>query len=197
MNDSRLLLLRQALTARPGRRLQREPGCVPAAVALILRPRQDLEMLLIKRAENDDDPWSGHMALPGGRQEADDRTLQDTAFRETLEETSIRLQQNGHLLGSLDQVAPETEVLPPIQITPFVVGVHADTAAKPNPHEVESALWVPLPQLRRPESETMVTVAVGNRQEMVPALQYDGHVIWGLTHRILCQFLRLADSCGV
>ena len=58
-----------------------------AAVALIVRLGISMDVLLIKRSTNERDPWSGHMALPGGRWEPDDSELQQTAIRETFEET--------------------------------------------------------------------------------------------------------------
>ena len=42
-----------------------------AAVAAVLRVVDGApELLFIKRADHDGDPWSGHMAFPGGRYEA-------------------------------------------------------------------------------------------------------------------------------
>ena len=61
-----------------------------AAVSLLLRPSGDgLKFLAIKRAESEGDPWSGHMALPGGRRDAEDEDLWVTAVRETWEETGL------------------------------------------------------------------------------------------------------------
>ena len=60
------------------------PGPFAAAVAAILRQAPSgLEVLFIKRAERDGDPWSGHMAFPGGRREPHDSDLYSTALRET------------------------------------------------------------------------------------------------------------------
>ena len=71
-----------------------------SAVALVLRERDDqLEVLMIKRAERDGDPWSGHMAFPGGRMDADDLTGIRTAYRETLEELNIDVEKAGHCIG--------------------------------------------------------------------------------------------------
>src|SRR5215203_7215657 len=75
---------------------------VRAAVALLLRERErGLEIFVIKRAEKSDDPWSGHMALPGGGWERGDKDVYDTARRETLEEIGVDLDE-GRLLGRLD-----------------------------------------------------------------------------------------------
>ncbi|HEU4700285.1 MAG TPA: NUDIX domain-containing protein, partial [Gemmatimonadales bacterium] len=61
-----------------------------AAVALVVTPAPD-SMLLIRRAERAGDPWSGHMALPGGRHSRGDADLAATAMRETAEEVGVRL----------------------------------------------------------------------------------------------------------
>ena len=48
-----------------------------AAILLALRARADgePELLMIKRAEAEGDPWSGHIACPGGRMEPGDHDL--------------------------------------------------------------------------------------------------------------------------
>lgn len=195
--DPRLLRLRQRLEERPAARLNRPAGTYEAAVALVLRPRKELELLLIKRSLRDTDPWSGHMALPGGRRDPRDHSLLDTALRETREETSVNVSLTGGFLGALDEVHPQSPRLPSITISPFVVGVHPDTHAHPDPREVAAALWVPLPALRRPDavSEMLVELEEGNRA--FPAVRYGPHIIWGLTHRILMQFLEIMEETGL
>src|SRR5258706_13265424 len=78
-----------------------------AAVALVLSPSladaPALSLLLVRRAERDGDPWSGHMALPGGHAHPSDVDLLHTARRETLEEVGIDL-TDAELLGRLDEV---------------------------------------------------------------------------------------------
>src|SRR5262249_42208670 len=92
-----------------------EPRAIEAAVALALVPIHDgdLELLFIQRAELAGDPWSGQMALPGGRRDADDLDLLATAIREAREETGIELLRD-YLLGQLDEFAPRTPTLPPV-----------------------------------------------------------------------------------
>ncbi len=62
-----------------------------AAVAMVFSPRLDgaMELLMIRRASAPDDPWSGHMAFPGGHQDPEDDTPLDTALRETQEEINL------------------------------------------------------------------------------------------------------------
>ena len=83
-----------------------DPDFLQAAVSVVIRGRPQLELLLIKRARSERDPWSGHMALPGGRRDPDDTSLLDTAVRETREETGLDLAAGGVHLGRLEEVTP-------------------------------------------------------------------------------------------
>lgn len=197
MQDPRLELLRRALRARGAMRLERRPEHREAAVALLLRPREQLEILLIKRAERDTDPWSGHMALPGGRREPGDADLVTTAFRETEEETGVPLFRDGDLLGRLDDVAPSTPRLPPIVIRPFTVAVPSETEAAPDRNEVDAVMWVPLAALRDEGAVSEILIELHDGRRSFPSLRFGDHVIWGLTHRILTQFLEVAEGAGV
>ena len=87
-----------------------------AAIALVLRPSTvgEPELLMIKRAEFERDPWSGHVACPGGRMDPTDPDLEFTAVRETREETGIDLARDGRVLGTLDDISPRTPALPPL-----------------------------------------------------------------------------------
>ena len=71
-----------------------------AAVAMIFREVEDEpEILLIRRADREGDPWSGHIAFPGGRVDPTDISTQATAERETLEEIGLDLQKHGRCVG--------------------------------------------------------------------------------------------------
>ena len=77
-----------------------EPLMRLAAILLALRARADgePELLMIKRAEAEGDPWSGHIACPGGRMEPGDNDLAVTAVRETMEETGVDVARDGRFL---------------------------------------------------------------------------------------------------
>src|SRR3989442_10873051 len=83
-----------------------------------------LEALFIRRAQRADDPWSGQVALPGGRRDAGDADLFATAVRETREETGIDL-AGAERLGRLDDLYPRTPTLPPVVVRPFVFALVA------------------------------------------------------------------------
>jgi len=112
-------------------------GYREAAVSLVLRAVDQVELLLIRRSKSDRDPWSGHMALPGGRRESGDPSLLYTAMRETLEETAVEL-ATSEVLGTLELVAPSSERLPRLSVVPFVFGREDPVEAIVNSYEVAS-----------------------------------------------------------
>jgi len=145
------------------------------------------DILLIKRAQRDDDPWSGQMAFPGGRRESLDGDLIETASRETLEETGIEL-HNAEVLGQLDDIRPLGPGLPRLVVRPFVFLVADKPEVVPN-EEVDLHLWVRFSDLPQQASSSQVTVA--DTVINVPAFLVGPHVVWGLTERILNSFIEL------
>jgi len=162
-----------------------------AAVSLILRNGRELEVLLIRRAESEGDPWSGQMALPGGRWDPEDENLLATAIRETREETGVRLDQGGIILGKLDSVTPNSTRLPPIFIFPFVFWVVEGTRAVAASPEVDEVLWTPLSHFSNPEASGTLEIRHGEEDVRIfPCLRVEERVIWGLTYRILTDFFQ-------
>jgi 8-oxo-dGTP pyrophosphatase MutT (NUDIX family) len=187
--------------ARLARSLEARPGVpiVPgedevvrwAAIALVVRtgPDGDPELLMIKRAEAERDPWSGHVACPGGRMEPGDHDLAQTAIRETWEETGVDLATHGRVLGQLDDLAPRSPQLPPIVIRPFAAVVRPDVEIVPS-SEVAEAFWVPLPAIRERAAWGMGMVEIaGMGSVSVPAFLHGSYTVWGLTERVLREFL--------
>ena len=195
-DDPRITRLAQVLRHRPALPAERDATTQEAAVALLLRPREELELLLIKRAEHESDPWSGHMALPGGRRAPPDADLLATAMREAREEIGIDTSAADRL-GALDEVHPRSVRLPPIVIAPFVLVVPPHATARPHPAEVEAALWVPLRALADEGAADQLILELEGARRTFPAYRYGEYVIWGLTHRILEQFLAVARDAGV
>ncbi len=186
--------LADALARHPGAPAETDGSPARAAVALALRHDLSgaLDLLMIRRAERVGDPWSGQVALPGGRASREDATLVHTALRETWEETGIDLHLHGHILGTLDDLRPRTATLPSIIVTPVVVAL--DEQRGPIPplvlsDEVADAFWVPLDVLRDPAVSRESSVQVRGATWRVPSFVVGEHVVWGMTERILRQLL--------
>ena len=154
-----------------------------AAVALMIREREGIEVFVIKRADRAGDPWSGHMALPGGRREPTDVDAYHTARRETLEEVGVDLSE-GKLLGRLDDMGPRSAGRQFV-VSTFVVALDAEPG-RLDPNEVAEAFWVPVEGLVEEDVE------IADFPGSWPAFTYkERYVIWGLTHRILMQLWAL------
>lgn len=172
-----------------------DPRFLQAAVSLVIRATPTFDLLLIKRARSERDPWSGHMALPGGRRDPDDVSLVATAVRETLEETGLELSGTAAHLGELDEVGPVSVRLPQLTIKPYVFGVPAGSRASDDSPEVDSVYWVSLEELRAPQTLGEVEIPLPGGTRAFPCYRVVGEVVWGLTYRILYQFLeRFPDS---
>jgi 8-oxo-dGTP pyrophosphatase MutT (NUDIX family) len=184
--------LARALAQTPGRTVADEPNRRWAAIALTFRlgDADTPELLMIKRADHEGDPWSGHVAVPGGRMDPDDVDLAATAIRETREETGVDLSRDGRILGTLDDVAPRTPYLPPISIRPFVVAARRELVVTASV-EVASAFWVPLPAIRDERAWALKSVLIRGSPSQERTFSWGGHVVWGLTERVLRQLVSL------
>jgi 8-oxo-dGTP pyrophosphatase MutT (NUDIX family) len=187
---ARLLRLRERL-ASPAIAAADDPDLQWAAVALIVAPSPDA-LLLIQRAERPGDPWSGHMALPGGRRDPEDYDLLATAVRETREEVGISIPRET-LVGALPDVVPRTPALPPIAVRPFLLAVPSRPALALNP-EVAATTWVSLEELLRPGVRRQVNVEIQGRSREVWAYLLEAGVVWGMTERILSSLVELVGQ---
>lgn len=178
----------RALARREPVVAERDEPFKEAAVAVVLRPREDgdAELLLIRRATREGDPWSGQIGLPGGNRSRGDATLDQTARRETAEELSLDLLAQASPVGVLDELRPRIPTLPPVIVRPYVWSL------APAPHialvmsdEVAEYRWVPLGELFAPAARVRTTVATHNVRRDVEALKVGEFIVWGMTERIL------------
>jgi len=169
---------------------------IHAAVVLLLRgpagPAADdgsAEILFIRRAEREGDPWSGHIAFPGGRPEARDATLLAVALREASEEVGIDVRRGGRVLGMLPTVEPLSARLPPIDVTPFVALAPEGAEVRPDPNEVQETFWLTISSLRRAGLSEIVRHVIRGEWREWRAYPSPAGPIWGITERILTEFL--------
>lgn len=176
----------------------REAGA-RAAVAVVLRDSANggVDVLLIERAHKAGDPWSGHMAFPGGRQDPTDLSARHTAERETFEEVGLDL-TTAELLGQLDDLEGRHSGRPAgLAISAFVFFVGDPAPLLLQPEEVQAAFWVPLARL----TDRAAHVDYHFRHELVsldmPGIRVgepEAHVVWGLTYRFLEDFLAILGT---
>lgn len=182
--------IERALGSRPPRLVTLEGSPARAAVAMLLEERRrGIHVFFIHRAHDERDPWSGHMGFPGGFMDDGDRDLRATVVREVREETRIDLDRSARWLGTLDEiqgVARGRQL--PLVISPFVLALREPVAPVPN-EEIQGMLWVPLSFLADRRNESTTDWTVDGRPMSLPAFLYEGRTIWGLTFRMLQNFL--------
>ncbi len=166
-----------------------------AAVAVVLSGQPSAPtLLLVRRSDRASDPWSGHMALPGGHAEPRDAGLLQTVRRETLEEVGVELGA-AELLGQLDDLSPLRSS--DISVRPFVFWL-GELGRLRFSNEVAEALNVPLADLASGRLSGFHEVDLGGVRETLPAFLVEQRAIWGMTFRILqtliARILRPAGS---
>jgi 8-oxo-dGTP pyrophosphatase MutT (NUDIX family) len=169
-----------------------------AAVAMVIAPDgDDLAALLIERAKHPLDPWSGHMAFPGGRHDATDPSLERTAIRETLEEVGIDLLRHGRFVARLDEIQAQARGRNlDMVVSPFLFFLDRTRETVPDHTEVAATLWVPLRVFRDERHKGTTHFSRDGFGMDFPAFLYEGKTIWGLTYRMICGFLEMMRGVG-
>jgi 8-oxo-dGTP pyrophosphatase MutT (NUDIX family) len=185
--------IRSALAEYQPRRMPEERRKIFAAVAVILRQAPEgVEVLLIHRARNPRDPWSGDMAFPGGRVEASDDGPEAAAVREAHEEVDLDLSQDGRPLGRLSDGTPRGRGRElGIVIEPFAYVLEGEPELRPN-DEVQEIVWVPLSFFADRSNRSTMWWWRRWPPKRLPCFRYRDHLIWGLTLRVLDELVELA-----
>lgn len=189
--------IRERLAAVRPRLFQPGARTRQAAVALILRDAaataSGTEILFIQRAEKAGDPWSGHMAFPGGHLDPEDADLRAAAERETLEEIGLDL-SSAQYLGALDhqRAQPRGRTIDML-IAPHVFAIDGDPPCTPN-HEVKEVVWASLDELASNQRHDTETRPMAGRPTLFNGYRLArGHFVWGLTYRMLKDFFLTLD----
>jgi 8-oxo-dGTP pyrophosphatase MutT (NUDIX family) len=160
------------------------PRPEPSAVllALVAGGSGGPSLVLVEREAGG--PHGGQIAFPGGRREAGDSSMVETALREAREEVGID-PESVDVLGLLSPLA--------IPVSGFlvqpVVGLVAGTPElKANPGEIASVFEVPLAQLMKPENRQEREVLARGRSLIVPCYVFGEAVVWGATAMMLAEF---------
>ncbi|MEZ6018411.1 MAG: CoA pyrophosphatase [Planctomycetota bacterium] len=193
MDDATCATLRDRLVAA------RQDVDVPplarrAAVAAALRvdsDGRDLEVLLMRRAERPSDRWSGQISLPGGHVDPGDRDEVAAAIRETDEEVGLDLVRDADVLGTLTPIqALARGRRVDLWITPVVFRYRGAGALALGP-EADDAFWLPLGPAGRGELDAEHRYEHEGVVVPLPSWRYGERVVWGLTHKILGELLRV------
>ena len=171
-----------------------------SSVAIVLDKHAgaDASILMIKRAEHKGDPWSGHMAFPGGRCESFDKNGLATAKREMHEEVGFDIddaeQQHlkGEWLGRLSDIRTVPRVTPKTMVvTPYTFSVANKPALEAN-YEVAETVWIPLAFFADTNNRSIYELQYQQQKLNLPCYRYEGRVVWGMTLSMIDELLQVA-----
>ena len=155
---------------------------------LIFQGSEDYCFLLTLRTEAVE-THKGQISFPGGVKEPGEQSMLETALRETWEEIGLphtRIQ----ILGEFDDYRSVTDLI----VTPYAGWVVPPLNLVPNRNEVEEVLEVPLSLFRDETRLRVENRTRGGEEFPVYFYNFGGRDIWGLTARIIRDFMMLIDT---
>jgi 8-oxo-dGTP pyrophosphatase MutT (NUDIX family) len=179
--------IRQVMASHKPTRI--EPGDrPPAAVLLLVYELEGEPHTVFTLRTHLVETHKGQISFPGGAADPEDDDLRLTALRETDEELGVR-PEDVEVVGQLDDWVSITGFL----VTPYVGLIHGPTPYpfRPNRHEVAEVIEVPLSHLMDESNVTEEMRQYDGRDVLMYSFVFKEHVIWGLTARILKEFLDL------
>lgn len=168
------------------RRVIARPGLIPAAVLLPIFEKNSEAHFLLTLRTHTVDTHKGQISFPGGGREKDDRTIHDTALRETFEEVGIQPQAI-QIIGDLDDVIAVSDHL----VTPVVATIPHPYDFKVSAEEIEELIEIPLSFFM--DLSNCRVEERSHRGQRVPVYFYTSgrHIVWGLTAHIIRGFLNV------
>ncbi len=181
--------VRSAINAHKKTRITRG-NLIPSAVLVpLLCKDQELHVLLTERTD-DVSSHKGQVCFPGGTISGEDASLLDTALRESWEETGVR-PEDVEVIGEIDDnVVRATGYV----ITPFVGFVPYPYHFHANASETKEIFFVPVSVLMDPARFYHQERVISGHYYYGPVCDFDGHVIWGATGRILEHLVSLLSD---
>ena len=188
MESETIAAVRRTLAENPKRTLG-DSTLAPAGVMLLLYPSGGEYAILLNKRSDQVDDHKGEISFPGGRKDRADRTLLDTALRETHEEMGVS-PKDVEVLGELDEVATVSSYV----VATFVGTIPQGYRFTPSPDEVAEIIEVPAGDLTRGAYDRNETRIVDGMPVRRPSYAYGGHVVFGATARLLARFVELMSG---
>ena len=149
---------------------------------------------MIKRAEREGDPWSGHMAFPGGRMDKTDAHGYAVAVRETEEEVGLTLGPQDQCIGRLSDInARPHKGAFGMAVSPFVFRLEREVSFSPN-YEVAEVVWVPLEFLLDTDNREKMVWEFKGASISMPCYFFGERRIWGLSLMMLDELMDLVEG---
>ena len=158
-----------------------------AATAIVHADAPEAAVLLMRRAQRPRDPWSGHWSFPGGRVEAGDTDLLDTALRELREECGLALDRKQLNERLADDWAGRVSGHS-VMVATFVFKIAEQLPTTLDHSEAAETVWMPMTALRDRSKHRVREIPGIPKGRQFPAFDLRGTLVWGFTYRVLCQW---------
>ncbi|MFT5395952.1 MAG: 8-oxo-dGTP pyrophosphatase MutT (NUDIX family) [Gammaproteobacteria bacterium] len=163
-----------------------------AAVALIVTHKSP-SILLVRRADNAADPWSGQWAFPGGKVDESDFNLLATCQREVLEECGCQLSTD-HYERALPISKAGRQQKHPVIVAPFLWEIPERVALTPDETEIAAACWLELSYLTDPINHDSGVIASEYDDREFPYIRLGDTPLWGFTYMVLMNYLNEREN---
>ncbi len=159
-----------------------------AGVMAVFSPIKDeVHVTLIVRTTYDG-AHSGQVAFAGGKWEKEDKSFQDTAFREVEEEIGVSKNDLTFCRSLTSVYIPPSD----FRVYPFLAYSKKKLSYIPQEEEVAKVITIPLSALLQDNVRRQVTsVVVNNKTIIAPAFVYEDYVIWGATAMMLNELIQV------
>ena len=167
-----------------------------AVIAALYEDDNKVRLILILR-NTYNGVHSNQIGFPGGRVEVYDKTLFDTAIRETHEEIGVRVQKN-ELIKELQEI-----YIPPsnFNVYPFLVILNHPPSFVKDDKEVKEIITIDLESLLNCEiTQTLITIPaklnklITQNDVEVPTFKLAGYNVWGATAMMLSEIKDLIND---
>lgn len=159
----------------------------PAAVLIPIQERADGDYIVLTKRGDNMPTHKGQIAFPGGRVHAGDADLVATALRESHEEIGV-VPEHVRVLGRLDEFTAGYGIV----VTPVVGVIPPQYDFRLDLTETSAIASVPIQSLMEPGTYVKSAHLSPGGHPSYHFYVNNGWDIWGVTARILVQFLELA-----
>jgi 8-oxo-dGTP pyrophosphatase MutT (NUDIX family) len=156
---------------------------IHAAVTIVTI--ENSEILILKRAVNPLDPWSGQISLPGGRIEESDSSPYAAAIRETQEECGFTLSKENFKVELPAEYAGPSS----LKVIPY----HFNLTERPeiflDKKEHSEYFWTNIEYLMDKSLHKKEKLSKDYPDQLFPFITVGDTPLWGFTFKVLKGFL--------
>jgi 8-oxo-dGTP pyrophosphatase MutT (NUDIX family) len=169
-------------------------GYLQASVLIPIFMEEGQYKVLFTKRTDKVEHHKGQISFPGGAFDDADASWEETALREAEEEVGIS-REEVEILGRTDD---ELAVVSGFIVHPFVGKIPFPYDFRINLHEVDSLIYIPLSVfMDEPSVYKKNFVKVDGYPYHGTNYQYQGHIVWGVTARIMENFVRIIGKINL